>query len=85
MQSASSTLPGDQRELIEQAYFLGLTQSELAERHTCDRRMNAGGFLHTDAHTDHGELWTEEGCRVILVTPPEPFMIAGGTLSTDTP
>lgn len=30
---ALGTLPRDQRELIEQAYFLGLTQSELAERH----------------------------------------------------
>lgn len=30
---ALSALPRDQRELIEQAYFLGLTQSELAERH----------------------------------------------------
>jgi len=30
---ALGSLPVDQRELIEQAYFLGLTQSELAERH----------------------------------------------------
>jgi RNA polymerase sigma-70 factor, ECF subfamily len=29
---ALDALPGDQRELIEQAYFLGLTQSELAEK-----------------------------------------------------
>lgn len=29
---ALETLPADQRVLIEQAYFLGLTQSELAER-----------------------------------------------------
>jgi RNA polymerase sigma-70 factor (ECF subfamily) len=29
---ALAALPADQRELIEQAYFLGLTQSELAER-----------------------------------------------------
>jgi RNA polymerase sigma-70 factor (ECF subfamily) len=29
---ALDTLPADQRVLIEQAYFLGLTQSELAER-----------------------------------------------------
>jgi RNA polymerase sigma-70 factor (ECF subfamily) len=30
---ALGSLPSDQRELIEQAYFLGLTQSELAARH----------------------------------------------------
>lgn len=30
---ALDSLPAEQRELIEQAYFLGLTQSELAERH----------------------------------------------------
>ena len=29
---ALDALPRDQRELIEQAYFLGLTQSELAEK-----------------------------------------------------
>ena len=29
---ALDSLPHDQRDLIEQAYFLGLTQSELAER-----------------------------------------------------
>ena len=29
---ALESLPQDQRVLIEQAYFLGLTQSELAER-----------------------------------------------------
>jgi RNA polymerase sigma-70 factor (ECF subfamily) len=31
---ALGALPAEQRELIEQAYFLGLTHSELAERHS---------------------------------------------------
>lgn len=44
--------------------------------YTCDRRMVAGDFLHADAHTDHGELWTEEGCRVLLVVPPEDYLPA---------
>lgn len=39
--------------------------------YTCNRRMDAGDFLHADADTDHGELWTEEGCRVLLVVPPD--------------
>ena len=39
--------------------------------YTCGRRMEAGDFLHADAETDHGELWTEEGCRVLLVVPPD--------------
>lgn len=38
---------------------------------TCGRRLGAGDFVHADADTDHGELWTEEGCRVILIVPPE--------------
>lgn len=38
---------------------------------TCDRRLKAGDFVHADGDTDHGELWTDEGCRVILVVPPD--------------
>jgi anti-sigma factor ChrR (cupin superfamily) len=38
---------------------------------TCGRRLVAGDFVHADENTDHGELWTEEGCQVILVVPPE--------------
>ena len=43
---------------------------------TCGRRLSAGDFVHADAETDHGELWTDEGCRVILVVPPEEYMPA---------
>jgi quercetin dioxygenase-like cupin family protein len=39
--------------------------------YTCNRRLTAGDFVHADADTDHGELWTDEGCRVLLVVPPE--------------
>jgi anti-sigma factor ChrR (cupin superfamily) len=38
---------------------------------TCGRRLGPGDFVHADADTDHGELWTEEGCQVILVVAPE--------------
>src|SRR5262249_40635225 len=38
---------------------------------TCGRRLTAGDFVHADADTDHGELWTDEGAQVILVVPPE--------------
>ena len=41
--------------------------------YACGRRMEAGDFLHADADTDHDELWTEEGCRVILIVPPEDY------------
>ena len=38
------------------------------------RRLMAGDFLHADAGTEHGELWTDEGARVLLVVPPEDYM-----------
>ena len=44
--------------------------------YTCGRRMTAGDFLHAEADTDHGELRTEEGCRVLLVVPPEDYLPA---------
>jgi len=48
--NALDALPPEQRELIEQAYFLGLTQSELAERHrlplgTVKTRIRSGMTL----------------------------------------
>ena len=42
--------------------------------YTCGRRMGPGDFLHADAGTDHGELWTGEGAQVLLVVPPEDYM-----------
>ena len=39
--------------------------------YTCGRRLEAGDFIHADADTDHGELWTQSGCRVLLVVPDE--------------
>jgi len=43
---------------------------------TCGREMRAGDFLHADAGTDHGELTTDTGCRVLLVVPSEDYMPA---------
>ncbi len=39
--------------------------------YTGGRRLEAGDFVHADANSDHDELWTDEGCRVILVVPPD--------------
>jgi quercetin dioxygenase-like cupin family protein len=36
---------------------------------TCGRRLGPGDFVHADAGTDHGELWTEQGATVLLVVP----------------
>jgi quercetin dioxygenase-like cupin family protein len=36
---------------------------------TCGRRLVAGDFIHADADTDHSELVSEQGCRVLLVVP----------------
>lgn len=46
---------------------------------TCGRKMVAGDFLHADANTEHGELYTEDGCRVLLVVEPEDYMILAGS------
>jgi quercetin dioxygenase-like cupin family protein len=42
----------------------------------CGRRIGAGDFHHADAGSDHGELWTDEGCRVLLVVAPEDYLPA---------
>ena len=41
---------------------------------TCGRRLGPGDFVHADGQTDHDELFTEEGCQVLLVVPPEEYM-----------
>jgi RNA polymerase sigma-70 factor (ECF subfamily) len=57
---ALDALPREQRELIEQAYFLGLTQSELAERHqlplgTVKTRIRTG-MLALRQHLSHSYI-----------------------------
>ena len=42
--------------------------------YTLGRRLGPGDFVHADAGTEHGELWTEEGARVLLVVQPEDYM-----------
>ncbi len=37
--------------------------------HTLGRRLGPGDFVHADGGTDHAELWTDEGARVLLVVP----------------
>jgi quercetin dioxygenase-like cupin family protein len=44
---------------------------------TCDRRLGPGDFVHADAGTEHAELYTVDGCQVLLVVEPEDYMIAG--------
>ena len=41
---------------------------------TLGRRLGPGDFVHADAGTDHGELWTDEGAMVLLVVPPEDYL-----------
>ena len=37
--------------------------------HTCGRRLESGDFVGAAAGTDHAELWTDEGCSVLLIVP----------------
>ena len=40
----------------------------------CGRTIGPGDFHHADGGSDHGELRTETGCRVLLVVEPEDYM-----------
>jgi quercetin dioxygenase-like cupin family protein len=56
-----TTFPPHRHTGAEECYVLSGTVE------TCDRRMTAGDFLHADAGTDHGGLYTPDGAQVILV------------------
>jgi quercetin dioxygenase-like cupin family protein len=38
---------------------------------TLGRRLGPGDFVHADSGTEHAELWTDEGARVLLIVPPD--------------
>ncbi|MDP2054900.1 MAG: cupin domain-containing protein [Acidobacteriota bacterium] len=40
----------------------------------CGRTIGSGDFHHADGGSDHGELRTDTGCCVLLVTEPEDYM-----------
>jgi anti-sigma factor ChrR (cupin superfamily) len=65
-----TTFPSHHHAGAEECYVISGTLR------TCGRVMRAGDFLHADADTDHGELITDTGCRVLLVVPPEDYMPA---------
>ena len=44
--------------------------------YACGRKIGPGDFHHADGGSDHGELWTDEGCQVLLVVPPEDYLPA---------
>jgi anti-sigma factor ChrR (cupin superfamily) len=60
--------PSHRHESAEECYVIS------GHLFTCGRRLGPGDFIHADAHTDHGELWTDVGCQVLLIVPPESYM-----------
>ena len=61
--SPGTRFPAHHHDGAEECYVLS------GSLYTCGRHLVAGDFVHADAGTDHGELWTEEGCQVLLVVP----------------
>jgi anti-sigma factor ChrR (cupin superfamily) len=59
--AAGTRFPPHHHGLAEECYVLS------GSVHTCGRRLGPGDFIHADAGTEHGELSTDEGCRVLLV------------------
>jgi anti-sigma factor ChrR (cupin superfamily) len=62
-----SRFPAHHHDAAEECYVIS------GSVYACGRRLVAGDFLHADGETDHDELWTEEGCRVLLVVQPEHY------------
>jgi quercetin dioxygenase-like cupin family protein len=62
--------PAHHHEHAEECYVISGTVL------TCGRRFVPGDFIHADAGTDHGDLWTDLGAQVLLVVPPEDYMFA---------
>jgi len=60
--------PAHHHEGAEECYVIS------GSLNACGRRIEAGDFHHADPDSDHGELWTDEGCRVLLVVKPEDYM-----------
>jgi anti-sigma factor ChrR (cupin superfamily) len=60
--------PAHHHDRAEECYVLSGTVL------TCGRRFGPGDFIHADAGTDHGDLWTDQGARVLLVVQPEDYM-----------
>jgi len=44
---------------------------------TWGRRLSAGDFIHAESGTEHSEMWTDEGCQVLLIVPPEDYLPGG--------
>ncbi len=66
--AAGTRFPSHHHEGAEECYVIS------GSLFTCGRRLAAGDFVHADGNTDHDELYTEEGCRVLLVVTPEEYM-----------
>jgi anti-sigma factor ChrR (cupin superfamily) len=47
--------------------------------YACGRRLGPGDFHHADAGSDHDELWTDVGCRVLLVVDPRDYLPGSAT------
>ena len=66
--AAGSRFPEHHHNSDEECYVLS------GSLYACGRKIGPGDFHHADAGSDHGELWTEDGCRVLLVVAPDDYL-----------